>query len=431
MNERPDPNRRNPGQSRTGTFKLNIDERDMMTGSYDPVGRGEERPYAQSSSGSRHAAYLTEEERRKEKKAARKRNRIKARKNKRVFKIVWVCMVLLMSFTVAAYLITGSNDFLGASRNPGTTKVEIPEKPTATELANILYEHGAISKPEFFALYCTVKDEMEYFSPGTFELDTDMDYEDLINTLQGGNDSREVVTVTFPEGINVLEAAQLLEENEVCTAQEFLAEVNSGNYSNYDMIGALDNLPDRYYDLEGYLFPDTYDFYKDEDLDSVVGKLLHNFQVRLSDSTRSMIAQSGMTVDQVVTMASIIQAEAANQNDMYDVSAVLHNRLEYGADYDIYWLQCDSTVYYPYREAEDVPVEGALSYGAYNTYEITGLPAGPICNPGADAIMAALSPNTQNGASEYLYFCHAEDGTAYYATSAADHQYNLQLAGLA
>ena len=137
-----------------------------------------------------------------------------------------------------------------------------------------------------------------------------------------------------------------------------------------------------------------------------------------------------MTMDQVVVLASIIQREAASPQDMYDVSAVLHNRMDFGADYGIFRLECDSTMYYPYKNAGDVPETGALSWGAYDTYEIEGLPAGAICNPGLDAIRAAVLPNTEGDAASYLYFCHAADGTAYYATNSYDHEYNLQLAGL-
>lgn len=263
MNERPDQGGRNQGGQDTGHFQLHIDEKDLMTGAYDPAApRGTGDPYGPGGY-SLTTAYTTEEERRREKKEAKKRNRLKARKNKRVFKWVWLCMVLLVSFTVASYLITGANDLLAKGRTAGTTKVEVPENLTsAEELAQILYQQGAIKKPEFFALYCGMKEDMKDFVAGTYQLNTNMDYEDIINTLQGGNDSSEVVTVTFPEGVNVLEVAQILEENEVCTADEFLEAVNSGEYGKYYMIGELTNLRDRYYDLEGYLFPDTYYFYK-------------------------------------------------------------------------------------------------------------------------------------------------------------------------
>lgn len=418
----------NPGGGNrgTGNFKLNIDERDLATGSVDIPERRSQPPRPEYST---NKAYLTDKERRAEKKAHKKRNKLKARKNRWIFSVVWLCMVLLVSFTLASYLIQGSNDFFAANRAEGTTEVTIPKEVTVDQLTQILYEAGAIKKPEFFKLYCSVTADMEYFQPGTYKIETNMDYQDLISTLQGGNESREVVTVTFPEGTTALEMASLLEENEVCSAQDFLTAIDSDDFDNYDMIGAITNGADKYYKLEGYLFPDTYNFYKGEEIDSVVSKFLYNFQNRVSD-LQTEIANSGMTEDQVVIMASIIQREAANVNDMKDVSAVLHNRLNFGAEYGIYRLECDSTTYYPYKRAEDVPATDALSYGNYDTYQVQGLPAGAICNPGLDAIEAALRPNTEGDAAYYLYFCHAADGTAYYATNAEDHEYNKQLAGL-
>lgn len=426
MNQGQNPGGENRG---TGNFKLNIDERDLATGTVDLPERRSQPPRPEYSA---NKAYLTEKERRAEKKAHKKRDKLKARKNRRVFALVWVCMVLLVSFTLASYLIQGSNDFFAASRTEGTTEVTIPENLTSKQLAQILYEAGAIKKPEFFNLYCSItvdEEEMEWFQPGVYQLETNMDYQDIISTLQGGNETKEVVTVTFPEGTTALEAAALLEENEVCSAEDFLTAIDSDDFDDYYGIDQITNGSSKYYKLEGYLFPDTYDFYKGEEIGSVVGKLLTNFKNRVSD-LEDKIAASDMTLDEVIIMASIIQREAANVNDMGDVSAVLHNRLDFGGEYGIYRLECDSTTYYPYKRAEDVPETGALSYGDYDTYQIQGLPAGAICNPGLDAIEAALEPNTEGDAASYLYFCHAADGTAYYATNAEDHEYNKQLAGL-
>lgn len=424
-------NEQNPGGGNrpTGNFKLHIDQRDLATGNIGLPQRKSQPPRAEYSTGK---AYLTEQERRAEKRAHKKRDRLKARKNRRVFALVWVCMVLLVSFTLASYLIEGTNDFFAVGRNEGITSVTIPEHVTREDLAQILYDAGAIDEPEFFQLFCRVTvddDEMEYFQPGTYEIETNMDYQAIISSLQGGNQTREVVTVTFPEGTTALEAAALLEENEVCSQEEFLTAINSSDFDMYDAIAPIANATGKYYKLEGYLFPDTYDFYKGEDIASVVGKLVNNFQNRTAD-LMAQVESSDMTLDQVVILASIIQREAANPKDMRNVSAVLHNRLDFGAQEGIYRLECDSTIYYPYKTAGDVPETDALPYGNYNTYEIQGLPAGAICNPGLDAIEAALNPNTEGDAAYYLYFCHAADGTAYYATNAADHQYNLQLAGL-
>ena len=138
--------------------------------------------------------------------------------------------------------------------------------------------------------------------------------------------------------------------------------------------------------------------------------------------------KKGMTLDQLLTLASIIQAEAANKDDMYNVSSVLNNRLQYGDQYDIFHLDCDSTTYYPYRNKDAVPADKRETYkSTYDTYTIEGLPAGPICNPGLDAIDAALNPND----TAYFYFCHnPETGEAYYAETPAGHEANLEKAGL-
>lgn len=431
MNERPNQNRGVPGEPRTtGNFKLNIDEKELATGAVELPERRKGQPASFGEPPTSKKAYLTEQERKAEKKAHKKRNKLKARKNKRVFALVWLCMVLLISFTLASYLIGGSNDFFAIGRPEGVAQVDVPENVTEDQLAQLLYESGAISKPEFFSLYCKVTANMEYFQSGSYEIGMNLDYEDLINTLQGGNQTREVVTVTIPEGRNALEISDLLAEAEVCDAEEFLTALNENDYSDFEMIGALGDTSGKYYSLEGYLFPDTYEFYKDDDVDSVIRKMLYNFQNRVTQDIISLIERSGYTLDQTITLASIIQNEAANANDMYNVSAVLHNRLRFGADYGVYRLECDSTSFYPYKNQQAVPETGALSFGNYDTYQIEGLPAGAICNPGLDAIMAAVKPSTDGDASSYLYFCHSEDGTAYYATNESDHLYNLQLAGI-
>ncbi len=429
MNQQP---RHNGEQGSTGGFKVNIDQRDLMASATEPSRRRRESQSFTEPQSAKKAS-LTEKERKAEKRAHKKRNRVKARKNKRVFSFVWLCMVLLVSFTFASYLIGGSNDFFAVGRAQGKVDIDIPEGIlTEDKLADILFKAGAIQKPEFFSLYCKVTADIEDFEPGMRkQVGTNLDYEDLINTLIGGTDTREVVKVTLTEGVTALQAARLMEENEVCSAQDFLAALNSEDFNDYDAIGKLAGSSGKYYKLEGYLFPDTYEFYKGEEMDSVVGKLLWNFQQKMDERMMDKVASSGMTLDQVITMASIIQAEAASPTDMYDVSAVLHNRLSFGADYDIFFLECDSTAYYPYRNAQDMQEQGgALSYGNYNTYNVQGLPAGAICNPGMDAINAALKPSTEGNAAQYLYFCHSEDGVAYYATNEYEHEENKIAAGI-
>ena len=169
--------------------------------------------------------------------------------------------------------------------------------------------------------------------------------------------------------------------------------------------------------------------------------MLNNFENRLygnkskylgsskKTTIDALVEKSDYSMDEIITIASIIQAEAANADDMYYVSSILHNRLDYGVEAGVAQLNCDCTVYYPYREYKDVPETIRATYeSSYNTNNFNGLPAGPICNPSLEAILAALGPHD----TDYLFFCHdtIENGsTPYYASTIYDHEYNLSLIG--
>lgn len=361
-------------------------------------------------------------EERKRRKEHKKRNKIKSIKNKRVFNVVWISMVICLGLTLGSYLVTGTNDLFAVGRATSTVEITINEEMTPSTLADLLYENGVINSPEFFQLYCLVTADVSYINTGVYDIDTDMDYEAILNFLQK-EQSAQTVTLYFTEGITVLELSNFLEINGVCSAEEFLAECESGDYDNYDMISLIENEDERYYTLEGYLFPATYEFYLNENVSSVVGKFLYAFQKNFTSEMLEMVDNSGYTLDEIIILASIIQQEAASVEDMYNVSAVLHNRLESGSSVGIYTLGLDSTYFYPYS-ASTAP-DGFVS--DYNTYADAGLPAGAIGNPGVDAIMAALNPNEEY--SDMYYFLHAADGTAYYAETYAEHLSNLEKAG--
>ncbi len=373
------------------------------------------------------SVYYSEKKSKDLKREHKKRDKIKSIKNRRIFRIVWICMVILVSLSASSYLILGSNDLFAIGREEAaTTIVDIPNNTSFEELAEILHEGEIISQPAFFEIYAELTTSAEYTEGGSYEIATNLDYEEIINIIQGGPNNLEVVTITFTEGMNIVDIANSLEENGVIDADEILQAANTENYDNYDMISFIENEEERYYTLEGYMFPDTYDFYKGEDIDVVIGKFLTNFQLKITKETLEEINASGMTLDEVVVLASIIQREAANEEDMLNVSSVLHNRLDFGADYSIFSLDCDSTIFYPYRTRDDVPEDMPDYVSNYDTYSIQGLPAGAIANPGMAAINAAINPND----TDYLYFAHSSDGTPYYAATQEEHNENLITAGL-
>lgn len=377
-------------------------------------------------------------------KADKRIEKNKAKRNQKMFNWVWLTMVVIIGIVLAQVLLVGINDMLAIKReeDPQTVKISIPADPTIEEIAQILEENGVIDNPKYFIFYANTTSSAEGFRQGEFEIETDKDYEAIINFLQSNINRTDIVKVQLTEGMNVVEIANKLHEEGVTSnVQEFLDVCNSDIFDeDFEFLQKIDNADKRYYKLEGYLFPDTYEFYLNEDPETTVYKFLANFENRLygeedkylGNSKKvtidELVAQSDYSMDEIITIASIVQAEAANVDDMYNVSSVLHNRLKNGYDMGVAQLNCDCTVYYPYREYKDVPESIRGTYkSTYDTNTFAGLPAGPICNPSLNAILAALGPNS----TDYYFFCHStnDDGTStpYYATNIADHEYNLTL----
>lgn len=232
------------------------------------------------------------------------------------------------------------------------------------------------------------------------------------------------VRVTFPEGSTVSQIAQLLEKNNVCSAEEFMLQANnSGLLEEYDF--DIPNSDERAFLLEGYLFPDTYDFYIDEGAEKAISRFLKNTQAKLDDEILSRCDDLGYTADEILALASIIQEEAGNPAEMGKVSSVIHNRLNSS---NFPRLQCDVATFYlrdyvkPYIDEEKY--EPLIDL--YNTYNCNGLPAGPITNSGMDAINAALYPDD----TDYYYFVTDSNGNYLYASTWNEHLDNCDIAGV-
>lgn len=367
----------------------------------------------------------------------------KAKRNQKMFNLVWAVMVVLMGIVLSQVLLVGIDDMLGISRKENSLSVEvsIPDDPTIEGIADLLAEKGVINRPDFFILYANTTTSSEYFRQGEYTIETNKDYEAIINFLQSNVNRSDIVTVQITEGMNVVEIANKLHDEGVTDdVQEFLDVCNSKDFDeDFEFLKNQESRGERYYKLEGYLFPDTYDFYVNEDPHSTVSKMLNNYENKVYnieekyfDSSKSyslseFVEKTDYSMDEIITIASIIQAEAANKDDMYNISSILHNRLDHGVEMGVSQLNCDCTVYYPYREYEDVPQSIRDTYkSSYDTNSFSGLPAGPICNPSLEAIKAAIKPYETN----YYFFCHdsAENGSQpYYSTTIEEHNYYLTI----
>ena len=231
------------------------------------------------------------------------------------------------------------------------------------------------------------------------------------------------VRITFPEGFTVYQIAERLEENEVCTKDEFLERANSLENLDYAFLRNIENAENRPYLLEGYLFPDTYDFIKNEGADKAIRRFLNNFERKLGKYAQQSTEELGLNLDETIILASIIQKEADVTSEMNKVSSVLHNRL--GSSYNR--LECDATIHYLKKYVIPTLETDSDRYNEfYNTYKCYGLPAGAICNPGIDAINAAIEPAD----TDYMFFVTDQNGNYLYAKTYEAHLENCKKAGL-
>lgn len=237
------------------------------------------------------------------------------------------------------------------------------------------------------------------------------------------------VTVTLPEGLTLVQMAEKLEENKVCNASEFIALTNNYEYIQtlgYTFTEGIAEPESRAFYLEGYIFPDTYEFYKNESAERALRRFLDNTERKLTAEYRQRAEELGYTLDEIITLASIVQEESFTNESVKNVASVLHNRLDSPS---FSRLQCDVTKHYIKTTIENSPYligDTSAFDDTYNTYECFGLPAGPITNPGLAAINAALYP----AETDYFYFVTDSDGNYYYAETYAQHKANCNKVGL-
>ena len=339
--------------------------------------------------------------------------------------------VLLCTAILSGIGISTMNDILAINRSAEPVAVEMPADADTETVIDVLHDAGLISRPMmcklFYRLESKIRNskEPEYIE-GMVNLKANMGLEGMLNKVKLNQQLTETVKLYFPEGWTAKQIFEKLAKYEVCEADFLYKAIQDINF-NYGFLTSAKsaNTDKRYLLLEGYLFPDTYEFFVDYNANSVIERFLQRFDEIWTDEYQARADELNMTVDEVVRMASIIQREAANVDQMSAIAGVLHNRLNHSMNFPT--LDCDST--YNYIDNYVRPVVGdvrAETYmPSYNTYVCEKLPAGAICNPGADAIKAALYPDE----SDYYYFQHDKTGQIYLARTNAEHnRYRSEIA---
>lgn len=299
--------------------------------------------------------------------------------------------------------------------------VDIPKGASTQMIADILEESGVIKNAFLFRVSSKFKGSDGSFKYGNYIMNSSMTEEEIMTMLMTQGEQAKQVVMTIPEGYSVYQIAKLVEKKGLCTEQEFLEAANKVDY-DFDF---LKNLPERKNDksiaLEGYLFPDTYNFSEEATAEDVINKLLVRFNEIFSQRYRDRAKGLGLTVDKVVTIASIIEREARVAKERAMMSSVIYNRLKV----DMRLEMCSTVLYAQGRVGE--PVKRLLYQdlevkSPYNTYKNTGLPVGPISNPGKASIEAALYPTD----TDYLFFTLVDEvtGEHYFSRTLSEHNAN-------
>lgn len=342
--------------------------------------------------------------------------------NKKTWIILGICVAVAIFLSI--YTISCINDVLAINRDSETiVTVSIPADADTRTVLKILKDNNLIEHRFFCeAVASIMRFRDDNYLTGIYYVTASMGVEKMLSTFKVAPTTGETVTLTFPEGYTVDQIVAKLAEYEVCSADVMYQTMREVDFSSeYSFIQEMDDKEDRFRMLEGYLYPDTYEFYIGENPSSVIRKFLNNFQKKWTEEYAKQAEALNMTVDDVITLASIIQKEAYGEDQSPLVSSVLHNRLDNSGLYPS--LQCDSTTEYinEYIAASVTDAAELSRYtDLYSSYRCAGLPVGAICNPGDDAINAALFPADTN----YYFFAHDVNRKLYLARNDSERRKN-------
>lgn len=362
-----------------------------------------------------------------------------ARKKGGAWKILLVLVVLLVLAAGAAGVFA-YNEIHGNGK-PGTeVTVSIPQGSGVASIANRLKEAGVIRSTYLFRWYVGQKGVAGKLQYGDFTLQTGANAYDAIIAVLSQYAKAETVRVTIPEGTTAIAIAQKMEAAGLCSAEDFLKEANEGDFSEYTFWQYVPDdadAPDRFMKCEGYLFPETYEFLKDDTVHNYVATFYAQFDAQITDEMYAELKKQEMTLPELITLASFVQEEAGNSQDS-NVAQVFRNRLVADSPYPRLqsntssYIQSDADNNYlwnwvaPYYGGWDNIPENIVA--AYDTYSCKGLPAGPISNPGLAAIQAALDPQPDEDAKDAYFFVTDLKGNYYYAHTLSEHNANCQTA---
>lgn len=360
--------------------------------------------------------------------------------------VIWLVLILSIGVSLGRVLWVCCADVMAFGKESQKVTITITENDNIETISKKLGDANLVRYPKLFQFFAEITGKDEDIGVGTFTLYSHFDYNAMVNNMISYGPKREVVDIMFPEGANCAQIFKLLAEKNVCSLEDLEEYAANGELKDYWF---LEGVPrgDKYC-LEGYMAPDTYSFYTNDDPKRVIEKFLNEFDDRFTDKMKedfvtmqeafadklrskgfgsSYIKEHTLTLHQVVTLASVIQKEAASDSECYDIGSVFYNRL---ANPDILSLGADATVYYALGDyfglIDELTAEHLDVDSPYNTRKYKGIPPGPICNMGVHALYAALEPNDTN----YHYFVYDPAQSAHrFAVTYSEHIKNVNEVG--
>lgn len=341
---------------------------------------------------------------------------------KKIIKFILAVLILAMIMSGVFYFYINSQIAKPLNSFGAYEDFKINSGESINKISENLVLAGLISNSFYFKFYLWEKGAGSYVKAGEYRLSSAMSAAQIAAILIEGKIIENEITVLIPEGLTSGKVEKILVDSNLLKKGEFIDAIKSENIKKY--YPAYDFLRDKPGDknLEGYLFPDTYKFYKDAAPEEIVKKMLDNFGGKLTSEMREDLIRQKRGIFETLILASIIQKEVKDFSDMKTVAGIFTNRLKIRQ-----MLQADSTINFITGKGTAQALFSDLAIDSlYNTYKYDGLPYGPISNPGLDAINAAIWPDK----TSYFYFLTATDGKVIYSKTYEEHLKNRAKYGI-
>ena len=349
--------------------------------------------------------------------------------------VVWLTIIVMVGVTLGRMLWVCAAEVLAFGKEDKVVTVTVYESDTIEDVTEKLHKAGLIRYPGLFKLYASLAVDEDEIDPGIWDLNTRYDYHALVNFMNASSSRAVIEGLLIPEGYTCQQIFALLEEKKVCTVKDMEAYAANGELKDYWFLEGVERGSPNC--LEGFLFPDTYDFYKNSSPREVLEKLMDNFEVKFSEELQAQIstlndhlaelmrkdgrseetiAANRFTARDVIIVASLIEKETANNTESFTIASVIYNRLFNWGSTPAF-LNIDASIIYAQGGDSD-KIDTRLD-SPYNTYLYTGLTPGPIANPGLASIKAALAPADTN---YYFYVLNPATGKHQFSTTLAEHE---------